>query len=71
MKQDKPPAKPKLSSSEQRIRRDDRIAAIRLRMAIGQELDIRGITTPTGLLIRLGQFWSIPEATQILGHEAR
>ena len=46
--------KPKLSSLEQRIRREDRIAAIRLRMAIGQELDTRGITTPTGIGDALG-----------------
>jgi hypothetical protein len=46
--------KPKLSSLEQRIRREDRIAAIRLRMAIGQELDARGITTPTGIGDALG-----------------
>src|SRR5215217_5874531 len=41
-----PTAKPKLSAEEQRARREDRVVAIRLRMAIGQELDARSITTP-------------------------
>jgi hypothetical protein len=41
-----PPAKPKLIAAEQRQRSEDRIACIRLRMAIGHELDERGITTP-------------------------
>jgi hypothetical protein len=54
MTQDKPPAKPKLSSPEQRQRREDRIAAIRLRMAIGQELDARDITTPAAIGEALG-----------------
>jgi hypothetical protein len=54
MTQDKPPAKPKLSSAEQRTRREDRITAIRLRMAIGQELDTRGITTTSGIGEALG-----------------
>jgi hypothetical protein len=46
MTQDRLPAKPKLSGEEQRIRRKDRLAAIRLRMAVGQKQDARGITTP-------------------------
>ena len=33
-----PPPKPKLTAAEQRQRREDRIARIRLRMAIGQAL---------------------------------
>jgi hypothetical protein len=41
-----PPAKPKLSADERRARQDDRLKCIRLRMAIGQELDERGITDP-------------------------
>ncbi len=52
--QDRPPTKPKLSAAEQRIRREDRIVAIRLRMAIGQELDVRGITTAAGIGEALG-----------------
>jgi hypothetical protein len=54
MMQDTPPAKPKLSAGEQRSRREDRIVAIRLRMAIGQELDTRGITTAAGIGEALG-----------------
>jgi hypothetical protein len=54
MTQDQPPARPKLSSAEQRIRREDRITAIRLRMAIGQELETRGITTASGVAEALG-----------------
>jgi hypothetical protein len=34
--------------------REDRIKAIRLRMAIGQELDARGITTPAAIGDALG-----------------
>ena len=48
-----PPAsplpKPKLSAEERRIRQEDRLAAIRLRMAIRRELEERGITTPVGI----------------------
>ena len=59
-----PPAKPKLSSPEQRARREDRLAAIRLRMAIGRELDDRGITEPAEIGAALG----LPavEATKLL-----
>lgn len=39
----------KLTSAEQRRRREDRLVCIRLRMAIGRELEERGITTPTGV----------------------
>src|SRR5690349_9956842 len=39
-----PPPKPRLSSAERRARNADRLAALRLRMAIGRELDERGIT---------------------------
>jgi hypothetical protein len=41
-----PPEKPKMSAEERRIRQEDRLASIRLRMAIGRELDERDITTP-------------------------
>jgi predicted flap endonuclease-1-like 5' DNA nuclease len=43
------PAKPKLSAEERRARQADRLKTIRLRMAIGQELDARGITTPAAI----------------------
>ena len=46
--------KQKISSAEQRQRREDRIACIRLRMAIGQELDNRGVTTPAAIGEALG-----------------
>jgi hypothetical protein len=54
MTQDEPPAKPKLTAAEQRQRQEDRITTIRLRMAIGQELDDRGITTPAAIGEALG-----------------
>ena len=44
-----PPAKPKLSAQEQRRRREDRLAALRLRMAIGRELEERGIVDERGI----------------------
>ena len=43
---DQPSPKPKLTPQEQRVRREDRRKAARLRMAVWQELDARGITTP-------------------------
>jgi hypothetical protein len=49
-----PSPKPKLSAAEQRARREDRVMAIRLRMAIGQELDVRGIATPAEIGAALG-----------------
>jgi hypothetical protein len=52
---DQPPLpKPKMSAEEQRIRREDRLKTIRLRMAIGRELDDRGITTPAEIGAALG-----------------
>ena len=45
-----PPAKPKLSAEERRARLADRLTTIRLRMAIGRELDERGISTPAGVV---------------------
>jgi hypothetical protein len=44
--QDTPSSKPKLSAVERRARKNDRLTALRLRMAIGRELDERGITDP-------------------------
>ncbi len=50
-----PPApKPKLSTWERRARQEDRLAALRLRMAIGRELDERGIADPAAIGAALG-----------------
>jgi hypothetical protein len=49
-----PPEKPKMSAEERRARQEDRLASIRLRMAIGRELDDRGITTPVAIGAALG-----------------
>ena len=43
-----------MSAEERRIRQADRLASIRLRMAIGHELDDRGITKPTDIGEALG-----------------
>ena len=50
---DQPPP-PKLKHQERRARQADRLTTIRLRMAIGQELDDRGITTPAEIGTALG-----------------
>jgi hypothetical protein len=56
---DQPPSpKPKVSAEERRARQDDRLKCIRLRMAIGKELDERGITAPDAI-------------GQVLGMEAK
>lgn len=49
-----PPAKPKISPEERRRRTADRLTMIRLKMAIGRELDDRGITTPADISSALG-----------------
>jgi hypothetical protein len=54
MTQGKRPPKPRLSAEERRIRQAERVVAIRLRMAIRQELDRWGITTPAGIDAALG-----------------
>jgi hypothetical protein len=59
-----PPAKPKMSAEERRIRQADRLASIRLRMAIGRELDERDITTPAAIGEALGM--PAAEATKLL-----
>jgi hypothetical protein len=64
MTQDNSPPKPKLSADEQRIRREERVSAIRLRMMIGQDLDARGITTPAEIGVALGMLRA--EATKLL-----
>ncbi|WP_043342399.1 hypothetical protein [Belnapia moabensis] len=65
-----PPAKPKISPEERRRRAADRLTMIRLKMAIGRELDERGITTPA----EIGAALAMPpaEATRLLtGHQWR
>jgi hypothetical protein len=59
-----PPEKPKSSAEERRIRQEDRLASIRLRMAIGHELDARDITTPAAIGEALGM--PAAEATSLL-----
>jgi hypothetical protein len=49
-----PPAKPKLTAEERRTRQADRLVTIRLRMAIGRELEDRDITTPAAIGAALG-----------------
>ena len=49
-----PPTKPRLAAQERRARQEDRLAALRLRMAIGRELDERGITEPAAIGAALG-----------------
>ena len=44
-----PPTKPKLPAEERRRRWEERLAALRLRMAIGRELDERGHCQVGGL----------------------
>jgi hypothetical protein len=63
---DQPPPleKPKQSAEHRRVRQVDRVASIRLRMAIGRELEDRGITTPAAI----GAALDMPaaEATSLL-----
>src|SRR3982751_351402 len=56
--------KPKLSAEERRARQEDRLTTIRLRMAIGRELDERGITEPAEIGAALGM--PAVEATKLL-----
>jgi len=49
-----PPAKPKLTAAERRLRHEDRLKIIRLRMAIVWKLDERGITTTAAMGAALG-----------------
>ena len=53
-----------MSAEEKRIRQEDRLASIRLRMAIGRELDERDITTPAAIGEALGM--PAAEATKLL-----
>ena len=59
-----PPAKPKISPEKRRRRTADRLTMIRLKMAIGRELDERGITTPAEIGAALGM--PTAEATKLL-----
>jgi hypothetical protein len=61
-----PPSSPpaKLSAEERRARQADRLTTIRLRMAIGRELEDRGITDPRAIGEALGM--PAPEATKLL-----
>ena len=59
-----PSAKPKISPEQRRRWTADRLMTIKLRMAIGRELDDRGITTPAGIGAALGM--PPAEATKLL-----
>ena len=48
------PAKPRLSAEERRTWQEDQLKALRLRMAMWNELDARGITTPADIGAALG-----------------
>ena len=64
-----PPSKPKTSAQERRARQADRLTTIRLRMAIGRELEDRGITTPAAIGAALGM--PAAEATSLLTRHQR
>jgi hypothetical protein len=59
-----PAAKPRLSPEERPRRWEERLAAVRLRVAIGRELDERGITDSAAIGAALGR--SAAEATKLL-----
>ena len=59
-----PSSRPKISPEERRRRTADRLAMIRLKMAIGRELDDRGITKPAEIGAALGM--PAAEATKLL-----
>jgi hypothetical protein len=65
-----PPEKPKQSAAERRLRYEDRLKTIRLRMLIFREIDDRGITTPAAIGEALGM--PAAEASKLLrGHQWR
>jgi hypothetical protein len=70
-----PPARPKLSAQERRLRQEDRLAALRLRMAIGRELEERGIVDERGIAdpAAIGAALGLPaaEATKLLTRRQR
>jgi hypothetical protein len=55
---------PGIPAGERRRRSEERIAAIRLRMAIGRALDERGVAGPAAVGAALGM--PAPEATKLL-----
>jgi hypothetical protein len=59
-----PPEKPKLTAAERRARQEERLAVIRLKVLIGQELDARGMTDPAAL----GAIFGLPpgEAEKVM-----
>src|SRR3954466_10540492 len=59
-----PTAKPKPSAEQRRVRQADRLTTIRLRMAIGRELEDRGISDPQAIGEALGM--SAQDATKLL-----
>ena len=59
-----PPGRPRPSREERRRRWEERLAALRLRMAIGRELDERGITDPAAVGAALGM--PADDATRLL-----
>jgi hypothetical protein len=59
-----------MSAEEKRVRLAERVITIRLRMAIGQKLDDRGITTPASIGEAIGM--QPAEAFRLLrGHQWR
>jgi hypothetical protein len=62
-----PPAKPRITPEERRARHADRLILIRLRVAIGWELDDRGITRPAEIGAALGM--PAAEATGLLNRK--
>jgi hypothetical protein len=50
-----------MSAKERRLRQEDRLKTIRLRMAINRELDERGITTPA----EIGEALGMPAAEAV------
>ena len=59
-----PPATPKMSAEERRLRYEDRLKTIRLRILIFRELDQRDITTLSAIGAALGM--PAAEATKLL-----
>jgi hypothetical protein len=59
-----PTSRPKLSAEARRARQADRLRSIRLRLAIGQALEDRGISTPAAIGDALGM--RAQDATKLL-----
>jgi len=59
-----PPAKRELTPEERRVRQEDRLTTIRLRMAIWRALDEHGVNTPADVGLALGM--PAAEATRLL-----